>query len=228
MVTKGKRYTEAAALVDKAKVYSLADAVSIMKKFPKAKFDEGVDIAIKLNLKTNQRIRGIVNFPNSTGRVRRVAVFAVGEKAEEAKQAGADIVGGDDLAEKIKNGFLDFDVCAATPDMMRTVGKLGKILGTRGMMPNPKTGTVSMDIATVVKELKAGKYEFKNERNGVVHLSVAKISQEPEAIVENAQALVRQVNTTRPSEVKGEYIKKVTISTTMGVGITIEPRSLIA
>ncbi|MBL8029525.1 MAG: 50S ribosomal protein L1 [Fibrobacteres bacterium] len=222
---RSKRVVEAAKLVDKDKVYLLEEAVKLLKSAPKAKFDESVDIVVRLGIdpkKSDQMVRGSVALPNGLGKKVRVLVFAKGEKAEEAKKADADFVGAEDLAEKISGGWLDFDATVATPDMMKVIGKLGKILGTRGLMPNPKTGTVTLDVAKAVKDLKSGKADYRLDKAGNVHSCVGKISFEPAAIVENIKSLMAAIVKAKPASAKGTYIKKISISTTMGPGVKVD------
>lgn len=205
--------------------FSLKDAVSFIKDNSFCNFDETVDIAMVLGIdprKSDQNVRSSVVLPHGTGKSIRVAVFAQGDKAEEAKAAGADYVGADDLAEKIESGWMDFDSTAATPDMMKVVGKLGKVLGPRGMMPNPKSGTVTQDIGNAVKEMKAGKVEFRAEKGGIVHAPVGKASFDHEKLRENITAFIDKVKSIKPSATKGVYIKKVSLSTTMGPGLKLE------
>lgn len=221
----GKRLSKAMEGLEPLKEYSLVEAIKHLKGAPKAKFDETVDIAVNLGVdsrKSDQMVRGFVQLPHGTGKKIRVLVFAKGEKEKEAEAAGADIVGADDLIEKIKGGWMDFDKAVATPDMMGSVGKIGKLLGPRGLMPNPKLGTVTMDVAKAVKELKSGKVEFKVEKAGIVHVLVGKISFSEEAIRENTLAVMHSIIRLKPSASKGRYIKRMTISTTMGPGIRVD------
>ena len=220
----GKRINAAAAKVEKGKPYVLKEAVSLLKT-GSTKFDQTVDVAINLGIdptQSDQMVRGMVGMPNGLGKTVRVAVFAKGDKAEAAKKAGADIVGGDDLAEMIQKGEMNFDVCIATPDMMGTVGKIGKILGPRGLMPNPKLGTVTPDVEKAVKAAKSGQVEFKVEKAGIIHAGVGKVSFSEQAITENVLSFIAAVNRAKPSGVKGNYIKKISISATMGPGITLD------
>lgn len=221
-----KRYLEGSKQVDKQKRYPLKEACELLTKFPGAKFDETIDIAIRLGVdpkQTDQMVRGAVSLPNGTGKSVRVAVFAKGDKASEAKEAGADTVGAEDLVQKIQGGFLDFDKTVATPDMMGQVGTLGKILGPRGLMPNPKLGTVTMDVAKAVKELKGGKVEFRLDKGGVVHTVIGKKSFAPEKIAENVQTLMEALVKAKPSSAKGTYLCSITISPTMGPGVKLDP-----
>lgn len=221
-----KRLKEANKLVDKSKLYSLKEVVSILKRTPAPKFDESIDLSMKLNVdpkEISQSIRGAVVLPHGTGKKIRVAVFCKQQHLSQAKEAGADIVGGADLIEKVSGGFLDFDVAIATPDMMKEMGKLGRLLGPRGLMPSPKAGTVTNDVAKAIKEVKAGKVEFKMDKLGCINISVGKRSFSEEAIVENASRLIGAVNQARPPQVKGRFLKSVSMSTTMGPGIKLDP-----
>ena len=226
-----KRYKALAAKVDRTKLYALDEALKLVKETAKAKFDESIDVAINLGIdarKSDQLVRGSVVLPKGTGKTVRVAVFAQGPKAEEAKAAGADIVGFEDLAESIKAGKMDFDVVIASPDAMRIVGQLGQILGPRGLMPNPKVGTVSADVAGAVRNAKAGQVQYRTDKNGIVQCTIGRASFEPAALRENILALVDALNKAKPSATKGVYLKKVAVSSTMGVGIRIEQSSLTA
>lgn len=216
--------------IDTDKRYSLLEAAAELKGLAYAKFDETVDLAVRLGVdprKSDQMVRGSVVLPGGIGKAVTVAVFARGEKAEEAKAAGADIVGAEDLAEKIKGGFLDFDSVIATPDMMGVVGVLGRVLGPRGLMPNPKVGTVTMNVAETVKEAKAGRVEFRTEKAGIVHVPVGKISFEPETLVQNVKAVLAELKALKPSSAKGAYMKSVVLSSTMGPGLRIDLNELI-
>lgn len=227
----GKRYAAAAKLVDRTRSYSLTDAVKLLKSAPKTKFDETVDIVVNLGVdpkQSDQQVRGMVAMPNGIGKTVRVAVFARGDKAADALKAGADLVGADDLADKILKGETNFERCIATPDMMGVVGKLGKVLGPRGLMPNPKLGTVTPNVAEAVKVAKSGQVEFRIEKAGIVHAGIGKASFSEEAIVQNARAFLEAVNKAKPSGTKGVYMKKVSLSTTMGAGIKIDLTSLAA
>jgi large subunit ribosomal protein L1 len=226
----GKRYAEASKTVDRNRSYPLEEAVKLIKGAAKSKFDETVEVALNLGIDprhADQQVRGMVELPNGTGKTVRVAVFARAAKAEEAKAAGADIVGAEDLAEKINGGMLDFDRCIATPDMMGVVGRLGKVLGPRGLMPNPKLGTVTPDVATAVKAAKAGQVEFRAEKAGLVHAGIGKASFSEQAIVENIKAFVGAINRAKPAGAKGTYIKKVSVSSTMGPGIKLDIPALL-
>jgi len=221
----GKKYKEAKAKVDTARNYSVEEAVKIVKENATAKFDETIDVVMKLNVNpkhADQMVRGMVNMPNGTGKTIKVAVFAKGDKLEEAKKAGADFVGGDDLADQITKGMMDFNRVIAAPDMMGVVGKLGKVLGPKGLMPNPKLGTVTPDVAKAVKEAKSGSVEFRAEDNGIVHAGVAKASFSEKEILENVNAFVAAITAAKPTGVKGTYIKKISLSSTMGIGVPVE------
>lgn len=221
----GKKYNAVSTKVDKSKAYGLEDAVKLITETTTAKFDETVDLAVRLGVDTkqsDQMVRGAVVLPNGTGKKIRVLVFAKGEKEKEAKDAGADFVGADDLIEKVSKGWLEFDTIIATPDMMGAVGKLGKVLGPRGLMPNPKLGTVTFDIARAVKDAKAGKVEFKVDKGGNVHVPIGKASFGANKLKENLTALLESIVKAKPSTSKGAYLKNVTVSTTMGPGIRID------
>jgi len=224
-----KKLQEAKAKVDRTKTYSLEEAVTLVKAATYTKFDETVDVAIRLGVdprKADQMVRGAVVLPNGLGKVLRVAVFAKGEKAQEATAAGADYVGGDDLVEKIKEGWFDFDTAIATPDMMGTVGKIGKLLGPRGLMPNPKVGTVTFDVGKAVSEAKSGKVEYRVEKAGIVHAPVGKVSFDQEKLVGNILALLDALVKAKPQTSKGTYMKKVSISSTMGPGVNVDVAAL--
>jgi len=221
----GKKMDSARSNIDWNKEYSIEEAIALVKESKFTKFDETVDMAINLGVdakKSDQMVRGTVVLPYGTGKTVRVLVFAKGEKEKEAKDAGADYVGAEDLVEKIQQGWLEFDKTVATPDLMGLVGKLGKILGPRGLMPNPKLGTVTFDIAKAVKEIKAGKVEYKVEKAGIVHVPVGKASFDKEKLLENTMAILKSVTKAKPSTSKGKYIKKITISSTMGIGVKID------
>ncbi|MBP2297234.1 MULTISPECIES: 50S ribosomal protein L1 [Azospirillum] len=232
MAKLGKRLTDSIKKVDRDAFYKLEDAVTLLKGLPKAKFDETIEIAMNLGIDprhADQMVRGVVNLPNGTGKTVRVAVFVrPGPKADEALAAGADIVGGDDLAEKILAGNIDFDRCIASPDMMGVVGKLGKVLGPRGLMPNPKLGTVTPDVAGAVKAAKAGAVEFRAEKTGIVHAGVGKASFSEEALVQNIRAFVDAIGRAKPTGAKGQYIEKVSLSSTMGPGLKLDLATLAA
>ncbi len=222
----GKKFKAALAQVEQGKFYTLDAAVSLAKKLAFAKFDETVEVTMVLGVdprKADQLVRGTIVLPHGLGKSKKVAVIAsTPEKQREAKDAGADEVGGDDLVDKIKGGYLDFDALIATPDMMRSVGTLGKVLGPRGLMPNPKTGTVTPDVANAVKETKAGKVEFRVDKTGVIHVPVGKVSFSADKIKENAKALIDAVLRAKPATAKGKYVKKVNVATTMGPGILVD------
>jgi large subunit ribosomal protein L1 len=222
----GKNYRNARAQIDREKLYSPAEAVRMLKEFPTAKFDETVEAHFNLGLNVRhaeQQLRGTLMLPNGTGRESRVAVFAEGEKAREAQEAGADVVGTADLAKQIEEGFDDFDVAVATPDQMGIVGKLGRILGPRGKMPNPKTGTVTMDVAKAVQEAKAGKLEYRTDRGANVHVAIGKKNFDEKQLLENYAALIDEIMRAKPAAAKGRYIKTVTLTSTMGPGIHVDP-----
>ncbi|MBM3950320.1 MAG: 50S ribosomal protein L1 [Rhodospirillales bacterium] len=227
----GKRLTKAYAGINRNMSYDLKDAVRLIKGNANAKFDETIEMAINLGVdpkQSDQNVRGVVTLPHGTGKSLRVAVFAKGAKADEAKAAGAELVGGDDLAEAINKGEMNFDRCIATPDMMGVVGKLGKVLGPRGLMPNPKLGTVTMDVTNAVKAAKAGQLEFRVEKAGIVHAGIGKASFSEEALVANAAAFIDAIAKAKPSGAKGTYMKKVSLSSTMGPGVKINVSSLNA
>jgi len=227
-----KRYKAAAESYDRDATYGLAEAVGILKQWGDAQFDESVELAINLGVDpkhADQMVRGAVVLPHGLGKTNRVLVFAKGEKEKEAQDAGADYVGGDEFAQKIQNeGWLEFDRVIATPDMMSVVGRLGKVLGPRGIMPNPKLGTVTMDVGNAVREQKAGKVEYRVDKSGIVHVAIGKKSFEPEKLVENASALLDVVIKAKPAAAKGIYLQKVALTTTMGPGIPIDPSKLSA
>ena len=231
MAGAGKRLKAANQLVDREKLYPLGDAVATLKGAPKAKFDETIEVALVLGVDprhADQMVRGTVNLPHGTGKTLRVAVFARGDRAEEARAAGADIVGAEDLAEQIQGGTIDFDRCIATPDMMPLVGRLGRVLGPRGLMPNPKLGTVTPNVREAVEAAKGGQVQFRVEKAGIVHAGVGKASFDQAKIVENVRAFVDAVNRAKPSGAKGTYLKRAHISSTMGPGIKLEVGSLVA
>src|SRR5574339_122377 len=220
-----KRRKAFAAKVDPTKTYSAADALKLVKETATAKFDEAIDVAVNLGIdakKSDQTVRGSVVLPAGTGKKVRVAVFAQGDKAKAAQDAGADIVGFDDLAGRIKEGFMDFDVVIASPDAMRVVGQLGQILGPRGLMPNPKVGTVSPDVAQAVKNAKAGQVQYRTDKAGIVHCTIGRASFQPEQLKTNLVALIEALNKAKPAGVKGIYLKKVSLSSTMGAGVRID------
>jgi len=224
MAKRGKKYQEAAKLIDRDKVYEPQEAVELVKKAATAKFDESVEVAVRLGVdpkKQDQAVRGVVVLPHGTGKTKRVLVFAKGEKAKEAEAAGADYVGDSDLINKIQQGWFDFDVCVATPDMMAEVGKLGRILGGKGLMPNPKAGTVTFDVAKAVQEIKAGKIEYRLDRAGQIHAPIGKVSFDAAKLEENLRALIEALNRAKPAAAKGVYLKKISISSTMGPSVTV-------
>ena len=229
MAKAGKRLSSAYGAVDRAKLYNIDEAISLVKSNAKAKFDETVELAINLGVDprhADQMVRGVVNLPNGTGKSLRVAVFAKDDKAEEAKAAGADIVGAEDLMQTVQGGTIDFDRCIATPDMMPLVGRVGKVLGPRGLMPNPKVGTVTTDVAQAVKDAKGGAVEFRVEKAGIVHAGVGKASFSEQQLSENVRALIDQVVKAKPSGAKGAYLKRIALSSTMGPGVKIELSSV--
>lgn len=226
MVKISKKYQEALKKVDQNKVYPLKEALDLIKDMPKAKFDESVDVSVSLNLDASQRVRGLVSFPHNFGKPKKVIVIAKGEKAEEAKKAGADEVGDADIIEKIKNGWFDFDSVIATPDMMKDVSKLGPILGKKGLMPNPKAGTVTFEIIDAVQSIKKGKTEFKSDKAGIVGLSSGKVSMENDKLLENIKEFYSSLLKNKPSDAKGEYIRSFSISKTMGPGVKINFREI--
>jgi len=226
MANQGKKYSEARDKVNRNQRYALEEGIKLLLETAYAKFDEGVDLAIRLGVdpkKADQMVRGTVVLPNGTGRKVRVLVFAKGQKEKEALDAGADIVGGEDLVERISKGWLDFDKAIATPDIMGLVSKLGKILGPRGLMPNPKVGTVTFDLEKAVKEIKAGKVEFKVEKAGIVHVPVGKVSFGFDRLLENIRTLLEVIHRAKPPTSKGVYLRSIALSTTMGPGIKIDP-----
>lgn len=231
MAKTGKRLKNIYVLFDKLKVFPLSEAVKILKESSKVKFDETVDVAVNLGVDprhADQMVRGVVSLPHGTGKCVRVAVFCRGEKAELVKNAGADIVGAEDLAEQIQKGQINFDRCIATPDMMGVVGRVARILGPKGLMPNPKLGTVTVDIEEAVRTVKAGQLQFRVEKNGIVHAGVGKMSFSQEQIEENIKALLEVLLKLKPSGAKGMYFRKVSISSTMGPGIIVTPASVLA
>lgn len=226
----GKRYNKAAEGIDRKHLYGLNEAIAMIKERASAKFDETIEVSMNLGVDprhADQMVRGVVNLPNGTGRSVRVAVFAKDDKAEEAKAAGADIVGSDDLMEIIQGGTIDFDRCIATPDMMGIVGRLGKVLGPRNLMPNPRTGTVTMDVAEAVKAAKGGAVDFRAEKSGIVHAGVGKASFDAAKIEENIKSFADAVQKAKPAGAKGTYVQRVAISSTMGPGIKLDPSTVI-
>lgn len=230
MAKRSKAYQEALKLVDRTKLYDPKEAMELVLQTANKKFDETIEVAVRLGVDprhADQQVRSTVVLPHGTGKTKRVLVFAKGEKAKEAEEAGADIVGAEDLIAKIEGGFLDFDVAVATPDMMGAVGKLGKILGPRGLMPNPKAGTVTFDVAKAVKEIKAGKIEYRVDKTGIIHAPIGKKSFGAEKLLENFRALMESIIKAKPAAAKGQYIKSVVVSSTMGPGIKINPLKVV-
>lgn len=227
---KGKRYTEAAKLVDRLNAYDVAEAVSIVKKSASAKFDETIECHIRLGVDgrhADQQVRGAVVLPHGTGKTVRVLVFAKGAKLDEAQAAGADHVGGEELIPKIQNeGWLDFDVVVATPDMMGVVGRLGRVLGPKGLMPNPKAGTVTMDVTKAVADIKAGKIEYRLDKSNIIHVPIGKASFSEEQLADNFQTLIDAINKAKPSAAKGQYLRSVTVASTMGPGVKLNVTKL--
>ena len=226
MAKHGKRYLEAAKAYDVNALFEPAEALKIVKENAKAKFDETVEVAFKLGIDTrhaDQQIRGAIVLPNGTGKTQTVLVFAKGEKAKEAEQAGADFVGAEDMIAKIEQGWFGFDVAVATPDMMGLVGKLGRVLGPKGLMPNPKTGTVSFDVTRAIKEIKAGKIEYRADKAGIIHAPIGKVSFDADKLMENYKVLSETVMKAKPAAAKGQYVRSVTVSSTMGPGVSINP-----
>jgi len=230
MAQDGKRIRSAREGVDRTKTYALDEAVRLIKERATAKFDETVELAMNLGVDprhADQMVRGVCNLPNGSGRTVRVAVFARGAKADEARAAGADIVGAEDLVETVQGGTIEFDRCIATPDMMPLVGRLGKVLGPRGLMPNPKVGTVSMDVAGAVRAAKGGAVEFRVEKAGIVHAGIGKVSFEPAKLAENIRAFADAVAKAKPAGAKGTYIQRIALSSTMGPGVKVDPASVL-
>ncbi|SDF85096.1 50S ribosomal protein L1 [Sporolituus thermophilus] len=224
MPKHGKKYQEAAKLIERGKLYDPEEAVELVKKTASAKFDETVEVAVKLGVDpkhADQQVRGAVVLPYGTGKTKRVLVFAKGEKAKEAEEAGADFVGAEDVVAKIQEGWTDFDVAVATPDMMGMVGRLGKILGPKGLMPNPKVGTVTMDVARAVKEIKAGKIEYRTDKAGNIHAPIGKVSFDNEKLLKNFYTLIDTLIRVKPAAAKGQYLRSITLSTTMGPGVKV-------
>jgi large subunit ribosomal protein L1 len=225
-MTRAKRYADASRMFDRSQLYSPSDAIRILKQMPAPKFDETVELSIRLGVdprKADQMVRGTVSLPHGTGRSVRVAAFAAGDKAREATEAGADVVGGEDLVEEVQKGNIEFDAAVATPDMMPVVGKAGRILGPRGLMPNPKAGTVSEDIGKAVSEIKAGKLEYRVDRQANLHLVMGKRSFGEQQLLENYLAIVDEILRAKPASSKGRYVRSITISTTMGPGVRVDP-----
>ena len=226
MAKRGKAHAEAKAKIDRTREYSPHEAIRLMKEAKRAKFDESVEVHVRTGLNVrhaDEQLRGTIALPHGLGKEVKVAVFAKGDKAREAEEAGADIVGAEDLAQRVQEGFTDFDVAIATPDMMPIVGRLGRILGPQGKMPNPKVGTVTMDVGKAVEESKAGKVEYRTDRTAIVHLTIGKTSFPDEHLLENYQAVMEELIRAKPSAAKGKYIRSVTIASTMGPGIKVDP-----
>jgi large subunit ribosomal protein L1 len=231
MTKRNKRFREIANLIDAEKLYSVEEAIEILKKCPPVKFDQSIDVALKTGVdsrKSDQQVRGTVSLPNGTGKRMIVVVFARGEKIKEALEAGADYAGADELIEKVKSGWMDFNAVVSTPDMMREVGKLGKVLGPRGLMPTPKAGSVTTDVAKAVGETKAGKIEFKGDKNGVINTIVGKLSFETKKLCENVQTFLTAVIRAKPASAKGDYLRSLVLTSTMGPGIKINLSSVDA
>jgi len=228
---KSQAYSDAIKKIEKSKLYDPQEALNLVKEIATAKFDETVEVHIKLGVDprhADQQVRGTVSLPNGTGKTRKVLVFAKGEKVKEAEQAGADYVGGEELAEKIQGGWFDFDIAVATPDMMAVVGKLGKILGPRGLMPNPKSGTVTFDIERTINELKAGRIEYRVDKTSIVHAPIGRVSFEVEKLQENLNAFAEALIKAKPAAAKGQYMRSVSICSTMGPGVKINPLVIMA
>ena len=225
-MTEGKKYTAAAARIDRTKLYDVPQAVALVRSAAYAKFNETLEVALRLGVDpkhADQMVRGTVVLPHGTGQTIRVAVVASGEKVREAEDAGADVVGGDDLVAKIQGGYLDFEALVATPDMMKSLGRLGKVLGPRGLMPNPKAGTVTFDVGKAVKELKAGKIEFRVDKTAIIHCPVGKLSFADAALVENTEALIGAIQKAKPAAAKGKYVKSIFLGSTMGPSVPVDP-----
>jgi len=230
MAKKGKKYVEAAKLVDRTKAYEVSEALELVKKTSFVKFDASVEVAFRLGVdprKNDQQIRGAVVLPNGTGKTQRVLVFAKGEKAKEAEAAGADYVGDEEYINKIQDGWFEFDVIVATPDMMGQVGKLGRILGPKGLMPNPKTGTVTFDVERAVKEIKAGKVEYRVDKAGNVHVAIGKVSFDTDKLKENLATVYEAILKAKPAAAKGTYVKNVTVTSTMGPGVKVDAATIL-
>jgi large subunit ribosomal protein L1 len=230
MRAHGKRYRAARERVER-RVHTVEEAVAVIKSLPTAKFDESVDVSLKLGVDpkhADQMVRGTVVLPHGVGKSKRILVIASGEKAKEAEDAGADMVGGEEMVERIQGGFLDFDAVVATPDMMKSVGRLGKVLGPRGLMPNPKTGTVTFDVKSAIKEIKAGKVEFKVDKGGTLHGSIGRASFAAERLIDNALAFLQAVHRAKPAAAKGKYVRSATLSSTMGPGVRIDADAAVA
>ena len=226
MAKAGKKYQEAAKLLEAGKMYTVDEALELVKKTATAKFDETIELHVRLGVDpkyADQQVRGAIVLPHGTGKSKRVLVFAKGDKVAEAEAAGADFVGSDEIATKIQGGWCDFDVAVATPDMMGTVGRLGKVLGPRGLMPNPKLGTVTMDLTKAINEIKAGKVEYRTDKAGNIHVPIGKASFDNEKLIQNFQTLIDTLNKVRPAAAKGQYMRSVTVSATMGPGVPVNP-----
>ena len=223
----GKKYQEAVKKIDRTKEYALSEATALIKEIAFAKFDESVELHVRLTLKKSQSVRDTVVLPNQFAAEKRILVFAKGDKAQEALDAGATYVGDADLIEKVRSGWMDFDVAVATPDMMKDVGRLGPILGRRGLMPNPKTQTVTMDLKGALAELRKGRTEFRSDKTGVVHMTVGKVSMDPEKVAENASVALKEIVRRKPADAKGDFVQSVAVATTMGPGVMIDSRELI-
>lgn len=229
MPSQGKKYEDSVKSFDRTRLYDPAEAMDLVRQTAKAKFDESVEAAVRLGVDprhADQQVRGAVVLPHGTGKTQRVLVFAKGDKAKEAEEAGADVVGADDIVQKIQDGWLEFDVAVATPDMMGAVGKLGRILGPKGLMPNPKTGTVTFEVRNAIKEIKAGKIEYRTDKVGIIHAPIGKASFDSQKLTENFNTLMEALNKAKPSGAKGQYVKTITVSSTMGPGIRINPGRL--
>jgi len=230
MAKKGKKYVEAAKLIDRTKAYEATEALELVKKTSYVKFDASVEVAFRLGVdprKNDQQIRGAVVLPNGTGKTQRILVFAKGEKAKEAVAAGADYVGDEDYINKIQDGWFEFDVIVATPDMMGQVGKLGRVLGPKGLMPNPKTGTVTFDVERAVKEIKAGKVEYRVDKAGNIHVPIGKVSFDTDKLKENLATVYEAILKAKPAAAKGTYVKNVALSSTMGPGVKVDPSTIL-
>jgi large subunit ribosomal protein L1 len=231
MTPHGKKYVDASRRYERERLHTPTEAVDLVKSLAPASFDETVELSVRLGVdprKADQIVRGTVSLPAGTGKAVRVAVFAAGDAAAQAREAGADVVGSDDLVERVQGGFLDFDIAIATPDQMAQVGKLGRVLGPRGLMPNPKTGTVTTDVAKAVTEFKGGRVEYRTDRYGNVHVPIGKVSFEAKALLDNFRAVVDELNRAKPASAKGRYVRSVSLSSTMGPGIKIDPNRLRA
>ncbi len=224
----GKKYLEAVKKYDREKIYSFAEAAQIVKSCAFAKFDETVELSVSLTLKKSQSVRDTVVLPNQFSAEKRILVFAKAEKADEAREAGATYVGDNDLIEKIRGGWMDFDIAVATPDMMKDVGRLGPILGRRGLMPNPKTQTVTFDLKGALAELRKGRVEFRSDKTGVVHLAIGKVSMDPAMVSENAAAIVKEIVRKKPSDAKGDFVQSVALSSSMGPGVHVDVKEIAA